>query len=58
MALNTVNMDDGSTSSSISQRQENKRKGPGATAQDALQKFFDKYPARDQTTRMKKYKKQ
>ena len=34
------------------------KKNPGATAQDALQKFFDKYPARDQTTRMKKYKKQ
>ena len=57
MAPNTVN-EDGSTSSSISQRQESKRKGLGSKAKATLQKFFDKYPARDQTTRMKKYKKQ
>ena len=55
--MNTVN-EDGSTSSSISQRQERKRQGLGSKSQDRLQKFFDKYPAPDKTTRMKKYNKQ
>ena len=57
MAPNTVN-EDGSTSSSISQRQESKRKGLGSKMQKTLNDIFEKYPAPDQTTRMKKYKKQ
>ena len=34
------------------------REGPGAKAARFLKKVSDKYPAPDQTTRMKKYKNQ
>ena len=55
----TVN-EDGSTSSSIHQRQQEKKKPKGKLSQlqDKLQGLSNKWPARDKTTRMNKYKKQ
>ena len=55
----TVN-EDGSTSSSIHQRQQEKKKPKGTLSQlqNKLEGWSKRFPARDKTTRMNKYKKQ